>query len=58
MKRPTQRPSILLRTLYVLIFATLLAACGGGGGSDSSNNTQSDPKLVWDQGNWDEKNWQ
>jgi hypothetical protein len=48
-----------LFSLLVLVVLSLgLAACGG---SSSDNNTPApgaSPQLSWDQGNWNEKNWQ
>ena len=45
--------------LSLLIFALSLVACGGGGGGGTSTPpppTTAD-SLIWDQGNWQEKNW-
>lgn len=46
------------RTVFILLFTLLLAACGGG---DSAAPAVTDPLetgMVWDQGNFNEKNWQ
>jgi hypothetical protein len=39
----------------------LLGVCGcGGDGDDDNNRLPQNPEadLVWDQGNWDELDWQ
>ena len=48
----------LSRYLSFLIFAFSLTACGGGGGGSSTPPppTTAD-SLIWNQGNWQEKNW-
>lgn len=38
-----------------------LAACGGGGGGSGGGDSSQPPAssaAVWDQTNWNEKNWQ
>ncbi len=52
-----------LRLLTALFFCTLVISCGGGSSSNTTNNGNNNtnggsPALVWDQGNWDEKQWQ
>jgi len=45
----------------LLCAATLgfLLSCGDGGSSTSNNNTGgTGNELVWNQGNWDQSNWQ
>lgn len=39
--------------LVMLALGALVVACGGGGGGSTGSSG-----LVWDQGNWDENNWQ
>lgn len=46
--------AVTLRTLTGLLLL-LLASCGGGGGDDAQRQSS---EGVWDQMNWDEKNWQ
>jgi ABC-type glycerol-3-phosphate transport system substrate-binding protein len=49
------------KTVFILLFAMLLAACSGGGDSDSAATVVTEPLetgMVWDQGNFNEKNWQ
>jgi len=48
-----QRPISLL---VVVVLSLGLVACGGSK-SDSGTSAPS-PQLSWDQGNWNEKNWQ
>jgi hypothetical protein len=38
-----------------LLLSLFAVSCGGGGGG---GGTPADNGLVWDQGSWDEKNWQ
>ena len=50
-----------MRVLALLIVAMAgLSACGGGGGSSAAPPPPPPPvtDLAWDQGNWDELNWQ
>lgn len=59
-------PIRLVRAALVGNLLVILAACGGGGGSSaaSTQNTVSpspavdSEQLVWDEGSWDEKEWQ
>ena len=53
--------------LTAILMAILLAGCGGGGKSrdaqepspdQTSTVDQTDPSLIWDQGSWDQKDWQ
>ena len=51
------------RTLSLLLIAVLslgLSACGGGssGNDGSTPAAGASPQLTWDQGNWNQKNWQ
>ena len=39
-----------------LTFALSLTACGGGGGDPAPEPPATE--AVWDQSNWNEKNWQ
>jgi len=54
----------MLKSLTVLasavFFFSTLAACGGGGSSGSNDPPPPavDTGLDWDQGNWDEVDWQ
>ena len=48
-------------TFVILLSIFALSACGGGGGSGGNNQQPLPPvdtDLDWDQGNWDEENWQ
>jgi hypothetical protein len=52
-----------LRALALFIFAiSALTACGGGGSSAEVSATPPPPPaaldLEWDQGSWDQENWQ
>ena len=49
-----------VRLVIAIFFASVLSACGGGGGNGGGNQPppQADTDLDWDQGNWDEENWQ
>jgi len=53
-----------LRAFSALFLACLLVSCGGGGSSGSTSPPppiDTDPQLApltWDQGDWDEVNWQ
>jgi hypothetical protein len=65
---PAPGPLPLLRTLAItLLIVATLAACGGSsGGGGAATPTVPPPEppppentsLVWDQGQWDEENWQ
>ena len=51
----------LLSLLVVVVLSLGLAACHRGGGASATNNVPASgasPQLNWDQGNWNEKNWQ
>ena len=53
----------ILKALTILIPAAFFGACGGGGGGGVSPPPVdlppvADTDLDWDQGNWDEENWQ
>ncbi len=37
-----------------IVFLLLLAACGGSGGGDN----QPSASMTWDEGHWNEVNWQ
>jgi len=50
------RLSFTTCVFFVCIFG--LSACGGGGGNGGGNQPPVDNDLDWDQGNWDEENWQ
>ena len=43
----------------VVLFLAL-AACGGGGAESTATTPAPapSPQLTWDQGNWNDKNWQ
>lgn len=49
----------LLRIVCVIALLGL-AACSGGGGGGGGNNSSGTTSTagVWDQMNWDNKNWQ
>ncbi len=49
----------LSMTLF-LVCCIGLAACGGGGGNNGGNNEPpvADDGLEWDNGNWDEEDWE
>ncbi len=48
----------------IYCFVLILVGCGGGGGggsptiAPSSNPPPPSDTLIWDQGNWDEVEWQ
>ena len=46
----------------IYCFVLILAGCGGGGGSPATAPPSTLPPpsdtLIWDQGNWDEVEWQ
>ena len=49
----------LIRVFLVGLLATLaLSACGGGSSPPPQQVPPIDTMLDWDQGNWDEENWQ
>lgn len=59
--------SIFPRAFPLLLCSLLISACGGGGGGGSStpppanNGTPppvADTDLDWDDGNWDQEDWQ
>ncbi len=37
----------------IMLCAIFIVSCGGG-----DDDKQQPTGLTWDQGNWDEKNWQ
>ena len=49
-----------LGKLLVSLTLLLLAACGGGGAESTAPppGPAPSPQLTWDQGNWNDKNWQ
>ncbi len=53
---------IIVRFLIILSLSALCVACGGGGDSSPPPTvtppTPTVTDLVWDNGNWDELNWQ
>ena len=54
--------STLSHLLVLVILSLGLAACSKSGGDNGSSNgapaPASPPQLTWDQGNWNQKNWQ
>ena len=51
--------------LFALVVASLINACGGGSSTAAISPPPPPPPpppidtdLDWDQGNWDEENWQ
>jgi len=48
----------------LLLSWSVIDGCGGGGGGSSPSSTQPEPPPVadtgldWDDGNWDEEDWQ
>jgi hypothetical protein len=60
------RPAYFLNLASLLLGCLLLSACGGGGGGGSTPGPGnggnplpvSDTELDWDEGNWDQENWQ
>ena len=58
-----QGGNVMTRLLAILFASIFIAACGGGGsgGNDAEPPPPPPPPtgdLVWDQGNWDELEWQ
>ena len=56
---------LMIRIGFVLLLAlTGVSACGGGSSGGSAPASQSPPpptastNLDWDEGNWDEEDWQ
>ena len=47
----------MCRILYLLIAAVFLAGCSSGGNNDRKP-PPPDTDLDWDQGNWNEQDWQ
>jgi hypothetical protein len=54
-----------MRLMTMIVSGLLLVACGGGGGGGDGPAPVANPptadqsaQAVWDQGNWDEVNWQ
>lgn len=47
-------------SILALVALASLSACGGGGKKTTTTPppTPVDANLDWDQGNWDEKEWQ
>lgn len=58
----------LFRAIPFLLLGVLLCGCGGGGGSSDSSTSPpnngtppppvADTDLDWDDGNWDQEDWQ
>lgn len=47
-----------VRLLITVVFGLMLSACGGGSSPPPAPPAPVDTMLDWDQGNWDEENWQ
>jgi len=47
----------LIKALCIASVAMLIATCGGSS-SPGVSQVVKDPPLVWNQGNWDEVEWQ
>jgi len=47
----------LIKALCIASVAMLIATCGGSSSSGQSP-VVGDPPLIWDQGEWDEVEWQ
>lgn len=45
---------LMRHVLWLVALSLCLVSCGGGGGGGGS----SSQALAWDQGKWDELNWQ
>ena len=45
------------KALLTLLITLLMASCSGGGGGDVGIGAPG-TGMVWDQDNFDEKNWQ
>jgi len=60
------RPMSKLLVSITLIFGLSLSGCNGGSSGSSSGQPPPPPPpppppatdLIWDEGNWDEENWQ
>ena len=51
--------NIVATTLFVIVISIFSTGCVGGGDSASTpNNTTNTQPLTWDNGNWDENNWE
>jgi hypothetical protein len=50
----------LFSLLVVALLSLGIAACGGGKSSSSGNTPApgASTQLSWDQGNWNQTNWQ
>jgi hypothetical protein len=50
----------LVFLLVVVVLSLGLAAChkGGPGSSAPASGGSPSPQLTWDQGNWNQTNWQ
>lgn len=52
---------LLRLAIHVILFfgfAVVLTACGGGGGGGDAPADPPSTEAIWDQSNWNEKNWQ
>ena len=45
---------LVFRFIYAAIAVYVLSACGG---SEEPANSVDPMGLIWDQGNWDNNNW-
>lgn len=51
-----------LKWLTPLLLIVVLAGCnfevGSNAGEDNQDDTPESPALIWDEGSWDDREWQ
>ena len=48
----------LFSLLVLVLLSLVLAACSKGGAGNNSGASGGSTQLSWDQGNWNQTNWQ